>query len=225
MRWLMEGGGDGHDIHLQVPVVLRSIFHVQNEDSLKTGWDFLEFWFQGTPHHIVSPTLPPANTFPLSLVSQRYWFAFIPDSVPGSPPGHRSLAGSKEQEERPRKAGVDEVAAVPRLCCAAHLDPLELTTQTRPEEPARNRDQQNLGRILLPLDLRKLCSSHPLTPTFFCSALMEQIREKYLCLLTLQTLVSPSWRNLVYSNSLSKWKAVWEDPSFIHLRGAEGYHT
>ncbi|RLW05651.1 hypothetical protein DV515_00004684 [Chloebia gouldiae] len=46
----MEGGGDGHDIHLQVPVVLKSIFHVQNEDSLNTGWAFLEYWFQSPPH-------------------------------------------------------------------------------------------------------------------------------------------------------------------------------
>lgn len=60
----MEGGGDGHDIHLQVPVVLRSIFHVQNEDLLKTGWVFSEFWFQRPPCQVVSPTLPPACAFP-----------------------------------------------------------------------------------------------------------------------------------------------------------------
>lgn len=61
----MEGGGDGHDIHLQVPVVLRSIFHVQNEDLLKTGWVFSEFWFQSPPRQVVRPTLPPACAFPL----------------------------------------------------------------------------------------------------------------------------------------------------------------
>lgn len=60
----MEGGGDGHDIHLQVPVVLKSIFQVQNEDSLKTGWGLSEFWFQGPPHQVLSPPLPPAYAFP-----------------------------------------------------------------------------------------------------------------------------------------------------------------
>lgn len=75
MRWLMEGGGDGHDIHLQVPVVL-SIFHVQNEDSLKTAWDFLEFWFQGPPRQVVNPTLAPAMCSHLSPVSPNVLICF-----------------------------------------------------------------------------------------------------------------------------------------------------
>lgn len=79
---------------------------------------------------------------PLPCVPKMYWFVFISDSVPGSPPGHRSPAGSKEQEERPRKPGVDEVAALPRLCCAADLDPLE----PRRKHALRNRQGTGTSR-------------------------------------------------------------------------------
>lgn len=160
---------------------------------------------------------------PLPCVPKMYWFVFISDSVPGSPPGHRSPAGSKEQEERPRKPGVDEVAALPRLCCAADLDPLEPKTQTRPEEPARDWDQQDLGMVLLPLGPSSLC---PLTPTFFYCALMEEIREKYLCFLfkLLSPPVGEIWSIVIPKATGKQCVNIQQFLVLFTLRCEEGCH-
>lgn len=163
MRWLMEGGGDGHDIHLQVPVVLKSIFHVQNEDSLKTCWVFLEFWFQGPPHQVVSPTLPPTYTFPPFPCVPKCMdlFLFQPQFLDL----HLATESCWEQraggEATEGGGGWGGSSATPVLCC--RLGPTWTEDANTPWGTGKGWGQQNLGMISLPLGLRKLflVPSHP----------------------------------------------------------------
>lgn len=169
MRWLIEGGGDGHDIHLQVPIVLRSIFHVQLKTRFRSCIDLVPGSFTSSCESHSSPGLciPTPPLHPQIIFFSLFQPSFQPDSVPVSLPGHISPTRGKEQKERPWKLGWTSWHL---LATCLPWRRLRWTWTDYKNTPWGTRE--HLWIILPPFSLRKLCSLCPLAPSFFYYTLM-----------------------------------------------------
>lgn len=171
MRWLIEGGGDGHDIHLQVPIVLRSIFHVQLKTRFWSCIDLVPGSFTSSCESpglcIPTPPLYPQNFFFLYFSPTFSQIQFLYLCLATS-----ALLRAKSKRRGHGSWGGQAGTSLPHDCRGADLGGLEPTTKTHLEEPGMNWDQEHLWIILPPFSLRKLCSLCPLAPSFFYYTLM-----------------------------------------------------
>lgn len=164
----MEGGGDGHDIHLQVLMVLRSLFHVHRKDQLGmsllfygVGFGILHFKLRASFSH--SPYLPTSASKPQINVLSWAQLAARPRSWISTWPrgGQRAAGAAEEGGSWGRPAG--------HLChtSGAADGGFEPAPKTHLEEPGAPESYFSFT-----LTLRKPCSSCSRTHNFYC-ALIE----------------------------------------------------